>query len=329
MGLGGTGKSFTLAELVRRYPKLHLTAYTGKAASVLRQRVQVPVMTLHSAIYNFNGLVEDDIDADRMNPIFSAKDISYHGQTILIDECSMVSETEAADLLATGARVIASGDPGQLQPVRSTPFFTTPDFTLTEIHRQAWDSPIIRQAHGVRSNGRYVPDGPNFQVLELADLRDRPETILDYEILLCWRNRTRRQLNKRKRELLGLPSGEIVTGEPMMCLKNSHPLGIWNGAIYEYLAREGGDILLRDGEREVRVYSPTVEGFDPLFRDKQRTGFEDDVPFAMAYATTVHKAQGSEFPSVLIFDEAEREWRNWMYTAITRAVERCTVVRFR
>ena len=315
-GLAGTGKSTCLAELTRRHPgRLSLCAYTGKAASVLRRRVDVPVSTLHSVLYDFRGLKDGE-------PIFTLKGERLNDRVILVDECSMVSQRLALDLLDTGAKVIAAGDPGQLPPVKDTAYFTQPDATLTEIHRQALESPIIRQAHSVRNQGRYAPDGDNFQVTSFAE----PEVLLAADAILCWRNRSRRRLNTRKRALLGV-TGPLCLGEPLMCLRNDHRLGIYNGATYSVVSYDGRRLQLDDDGRLVEVELAAVEGFT---RDYDRLRLDDDwLPFALGYASTVHKAQGSEWSNVLIFDECDRDWGAWMYTAITRAVDRCTVVRWR
>lgn len=321
-GLAGTGKTYVLAELVRRFPKITLTAFTGKAASVLRTRIGVPVSTLHSAIYDFRGLVDDEFDPHKRNQIFTPKGDLLPGRVIAVDESSMIGRRIARDLLDTGARVIAAGDPGQLPPVRDAQFFTEADATLREVHRQAWDSPIVRQAHAVRECGTYEADGGAFRVIGFAD----PGELLGHDILLCWRNRTRLQLNKRKRKLLGI-NGPLRAGEPLMCLKNDHHLGLYNGAVYEVI--EHCEVLiLKDADRIIKVSNTTVESLDPNFeRDRYDDGY---LPFALAYASTVHKAQGSEYESVLLFDECESDdWRALTYTGITRAKARCTVVQYR
>jgi exodeoxyribonuclease-5 len=323
-GLAGTGKTFLLARLVARYPGLTLTAFTGKAASVLRKRVNVNVTTLHSAIYNFQGLVDDEFDPEKKNPIFSPKGDPLPGHIILVDEASMIGGRNARDLLDTGARIIASGDPGQLPPVRDSQFFTEADWELTQVHRQAWDSPIIRQAHNVRTNGRYEEDGDAFRVISFAG----PEELLGHEIILCWRNKTRKKLNVRKRQLMHLPADRLVAGEPLMCLKNDHRLGVYNGAVYTVSGRgDDGELFLREGERDIVVPRAVIEDFDSAF-DVLRYD-NDYLPFAPAYASTVHKAQGSEYESVLLFDECTDDWRAFTYTGLTRAVQRCTVVKWR
>lgn len=322
-GLAGTGKTFLLAELTKRYPGLTLTAFTGKAASVLRRRVNVNVSTLHSVIYNFQGLANDEFDPDKKNPIFTPKGDPLPERVILVDEVSMVGARIAQDLLDTGARVIACGDPGQLPPVRDKQYFTRPDFTLTKVHRQALGSPIIRQAHHVRNENRYEADGEAFRVISRAE----PKDLLGHEMILCWRNATRRRLNTRKRQLLGF-GPNITPGEPIMCLQNDHQLGVYNGAIYSVVSWEEPELYLQDDlGRSITIPAATIEDIDPEFEIRRYD--EDSLPFAMAYAATVHKSQGSEYTSVLLFDESDDSWAQFMYTGITRAVERCTVVRWR
>ncbi len=323
-GYAGAGKSTLMAELVRRHPSLILTAFTGKAASILRRRVKCRVSTLHSVVYNFHGLQDDEFEEGKMNPIFVPKGEPLPERVILVDESSMLGTRNAQDLLETGARVIACGDNGQLPPVRDSRFFEQPDFTLTKIHRQALDSAVIRQAHAVRSEGRYEADGDDFRVVDFAN----PDELLGHEAVLCWRNRTRMKLNAKKRGLLGLAVDEIQPGEPVICLKNAHELALFNGATYTVAGWRYPELYLRDDNREIAVPMATIEGFDPKFAERQ---YDDEwLAFAPGHAMTVHKSQGSEYESVLIFDECDTELRRQLlYTGFTRAVERCTVVRWR
>jgi exodeoxyribonuclease-5 len=327
-GLAGTGKTTLMAVLARRYPRATLCAFTGKAASVLRRKVGLKVSTIHSVLFNFKGLVADDFEEGKMNPIFEDKGVELPDQVVLVDEGSMVGRSLAVKLLDTQARLVVCGDPGQLPPVKDAQFFLDPDVTLQTIHRQALDSPIIRQAHRIRHEGTYDEDG-DFRVIARAE----PEDLLAADAILCWRNITRQRLNARKRELLGL-TGPLRAGEPVMCLKNDHRLGLYNGAVYELAygtsdePEDGVTLITDEYGSTVRVHSATIEGQDPAF-DKNR--YDDDyLPFAPAYAATVHKSQGSEYPNVLLFDECSGvDWAQFMYTGVTRAAERCTVVRWR
>src|SRR5579859_5101513 len=94
-GLAGTGKTYLLAQLTYGYPELILTAFTGKAASVLRKRVGCNVSTLHSAIYNFVGLEDDKEEPERKNPMFTPKGLHIPEKVVLVDECSMIGQRPA------------------------------------------------------------------------------------------------------------------------------------------------------------------------------------------------------------------------------------------
>jgi ATP-dependent exoDNAse (exonuclease V) alpha subunit len=327
-GLAGTGKTHVLAELARRYPAASLAAPTGKAAAVLRGRVGRDVRTVHSLVYDFRGLSEDE-STGRVAPIFTSKeDAGLGGLTVFLDEASMAGCRMAEDLLATGCRVVAFGDPGQLPPVADEPFFDRPDRTLTEVHRQALESAIVRQAHRVRRGLPYAADGPDFRVQGGATDDDHRAA----DVALCWKNRTRQALNQRRRRVLrGLTDTVLRAGEPVMCLRNDYRLGVFNGETYP-LARDrepGGDVLLDLGEgRVVEVLNAVVEGFDSDFETLRHE--EERSPFALAYAVTVHRAQGSEWNRILLIDEYRRndgERNKWVYTAITRARSSCTILR--
>jgi exodeoxyribonuclease-5 len=250
-------------------------------------------------------------------PRCSAGDLA--GWLVIADEASMISTNLARDLLATGARVIAAGDPGQLPPVEQAPFFTEPDFVLQDIRRQAAGSPIIRQAHAVRGGNDYASDGEAFQVIDSRAAVDR----IDWaDIVLCWRNETRHRMNVFIRRRRGIdPAAQPQPGEPLMCLHNQ-PSGMMNGEIFTVRSydRQGG--LLLEGKTGCVEHS-WLEWLHP---DQQRHP-RGTVPFALAYCVTVHKAQGSEWPHVLVLDEfAGEDHARWRYTAITRASEAVCVV---
>jgi exodeoxyribonuclease-5 len=325
-GQAGTGKSVSMGHLARKYPSAILCAYTGKAASVLRAKTGLDVSTIHSIIYDFKGMFKNEYDEHR-HPVFAPKHESDElvGKLVFIDEVSMVGHRIATDLLDTGARLIVTGDGAQLGPVMDIQFFTKPDFTLKEIHRQAWDSPIIRQAHSIRSTGGYVTDGEGFRVL--TEMHD--DLLTSHDIALCWRNATRIWLNNRCRKILGYGQ-TLRAGEPVMCLKNDHALKIYNGMIFTLVKdREpGDDLLIRDDlGRDIVILNPTIETVDAHFeQDKHDDAFS---PFAISYAATVHKSQGSEWKNVLIIDEYRQAEgrRSFLYTGVTRAIERATVVK--
>jgi exodeoxyribonuclease-5 len=324
-GLAGTGKTTVLAGVSRRHRDSVLCTLTGKAASVLQRKTGVDACTIHSAFYTIKEIQNKNGKRDiKWEQTHGAG--SLRGGIILLDECSMVNEAMARDILATGAKVVACGDPGQLPPVSGRQFFDKPDFELKTIHRQALESPIIRQAHTVRKGGRYEADGDAFRVMREASDGD----VHAADAILCWTNKTRAAANGYARQTRGLTSPLPQMGEPVMCLRNNRDLGIYNGAIYtladDFAPRSAIMRLDIDG-RIVDVPRSVFEGVvspGGLAADQ-----EGVTPFCFGYALTVHKAQGSEFSNLILMDEyrsAEHRDR-WIYTGITRAADRILVLR--
>ena len=141
---------------------------------------------------------------------------------------------------------------------------------------------------------------------------------------------TRSRMNTLCRRALGIAAPLPLSGEPLVCLRNTPKYGLYNGAIY----RASRD--LREDDKTVGV--STDAGDIEVYARFLPPGQEDeklDLPpggwmtvFAFGYAMTVHKSQGSEFDSVLLIDERFLEDRiPWLYTGLTRAKERITVAR--
>src|SRR5215207_4926675 len=157
-GYAGTGKT-TLARHVAEAVEGEVAfgAFTGKAASVLRQKGCHEASTIHSMIYRTR-------ESDEGGPLFAINRSGPASQAdlIVIDECSMVDAELGRDLLSFGKPVLVLGDPAQLPPVKGGGFFTDaePDIMLTEVHRQARDNPIIRLSMTIRDGGRPGPRRP-------------------------------------------------------------------------------------------------------------------------------------------------------------------------
>ena len=322
-GLAGSGKTTVLAHIARQRDAL-LTTFTGKAASVLKNKTGLEVLTIHQAIYRLIDEVLLPNNKLDLRWKSAHADGAYEEQVILLDECSMVSAEIAQDMLRTGARIVAVGDPGQLPPVKGNPFFNRPDFVLNEIHRQAKESPIIRQAHNVRFHGAYQADGDDFAVKQHVDRDD----ILNADAIICWKNATRVQLNHLRRAHLGFAHFPPREGETVVCLMNNRDLGLYNGATYTlgepYVPGKNRLVLDVNGSA-IEVRGTFFEGVD----DSGRIWSRDITPFGYGYALTVHKCQGSEFERVILYDEYSMPdgYREWAYTGITRAAKSITVVK--
>jgi len=334
-GYAGTGKT-TLARHVAADADgdVAFAAYTGKAAHVMRGKGAKGAGTIHSLIYRPRG-------EDENGPTFVLNEDSAVGKAalVVIDECSMVDAEIGRDLLSFGTPILVLGDPAQLPPIAGGGFFTDaePDVMLTEVHRQAADDPIVRLSMIVREGGRleYGTYGES-SVIRRSDLD--PDAVLAADQVLVGRNSTRRSYNMRIRELLGREGPVPVAGDTLVCLRNERKRGLLNGSLWRVEAvRKPRKGLLRyaltpddDGAGRQRTVS-----INPAFFD----GTAEALPFAQrrrsdefdfGYVLTVHKAQGSQWDAVVLFDEsfAFRENRGrWLYTGITRAAARIVVVK--
>jgi exodeoxyribonuclease-5 len=326
-GLAGTGKTTLAAHVAGSLPDdAFLCAPTAKAAAVLTQKTGIAASTIHAAFYRFVKEIEREDQPPRLVFRRAHPPGSLRGKVLLLDELSMVPKDVAADIIATGITVIAFGDPGQLPPVEGLPFSISADFTLTQIHRQALESPIIRQAHAVRQTGVYEADGDAVRVLErLSD-----DDLRAADIVLTGRRATRMRMNAAIRRALGIDRPLPILGEPLVCLRNARKYGLCNGAIY-YASRD-----LHEGDATVGISADA--GDIEVHAEFLRPGHEYDklelppggwmTAFAFGYCLTTHQAQGSEWDRVLLINEsaAFRDDRiRWLYTSITRAKERITI----
>jgi exodeoxyribonuclease-5 len=335
-GYAGTGKTTLARHIAESADRgVAFAAYTGKAAHVMRGKGCVGAGTIHSLIYRSRG-------EDENGPTFVLNNDSEAGKVglIVIDECSMVDADVGRDLLSFGTPVLVLGDPAQLPPVSGGGFFTSaePDIMLTEVHRQAANNPIIRMSMEIRE-GRTLDEGSygGSRVIDVGDIEQ--EDILAADQVLVGRNNTRRRYNTRIRELLGREGTVPVAGDTLVCLRNDRKRGLLNGSMWRVdKARKPRKGLLRytlqpdDAETGGKA---TVASINPAFFDgtAEALSFPErkrSDEFDFGYVLTVHKAQGSQWDDVVLFDEsfAFREHRaRWLYTGITRAAERITVVR--
>jgi exodeoxyribonuclease-5 len=336
-GYAGTGKTTLVRHIAEGIDgEVRFAAFTGKAALVMRARGCHGATTIHSLIYRSKADKEGD-------PTFTLNKQSdvQKAELVIIDECSMVDAELGRDLLSFGTPVLVVGDPAQLPPVSGGGFFTEaePDVMLTEVHRQAADNPIIHLAMTVREGGR-LQRGQygESRVISRDDLarEELAGAVLSADQVLVGRNKTRRDYNRRMRELIGRDDPMPVAGDKVVCLRNDKTKGLLNGATFTVRERakaKSGLVTMRV-EPEDGLGSPVKVSVLPEFF----LGGEGDLPWALrkesdefdyGYALTVHKAQGSQWDRVLLFDEsfAFREHRaRWLYTGLTRAAGQITVV---
>lgn len=285
---------------------------------------------------------------------------------IVLDECSMVDAEMLADLKSYGIPILALGDPGQLPPVKGEGalFAGIPNACLTEVRRQALDNPIIAGSMAVRNLARLPMTDPEtwkdnaLSVIPKAYLSHYNgmwnEMCEAHDVIICWKNSSRMNVNRDRRKQLGLGAQSYqfpTVGDRLIFTKNDRKEGIFNGLFCE--VRKVGELFDTTIELTVayetdpdtehtykflrapfEYYDEGKAAFDRLktwdYRGVQQADF--------GYCLTCHKAQGSQWPRVLIVEENVFNWpgRNgkpgyeergrWLYTAITRAAEKCTII---
>jgi exodeoxyribonuclease-5 len=333
-GYAGTGKT-TLANHIAEAVDgdVKFAAFTGKAASVMRGKGCHGASTIHSLIYRARESGEEVPNFDLWDEAPASK-----AELIIIDECSMVDAELGRDLLSFGVPLLVLGDPAQLPPIQGGGFFTEvePDMMLTEVHRQAQDDPIVRLSMDIRAGepiepGRYGET----EVVRRDDLD--PQRVHNADQVLVGRNATRRSYNIRMRERRGFEDIMPSAGDKLVCLRNNRKKGLFNGGLWSVKERSGRKSgimtmrLLPDDETGMRGVKVSVRpecftgGIEQI--DWQRRKPYDE--FDYGYVLTVHKAQGSQWDDVVLFDEsfAFPDSRDrWLYTGVTRAAKRLTMV---
>ena len=359
-GAAGTGKTTIASAAAEKLGNCTFAAFTGKAAQVLTSK-GCPARTIHSLIYRVLPKSEENLrrlearvkhaaamvppapelyalerelaamKAKSSQPRFCLNpdsDIREYS-AIILDEVSMIPGPMADDLMSFGVKILALGDPYQLPPVMGTGYFTQgkADILLRTVMRQAADSPVLKLAtlaresrpieQGVYEESRVVPKG----TLSLDELMGHDQVIVGT-------NRTRRTINKLARQRLGRTTDLPTVGDRLICLKNNRDECLMNGAQFTVLAADQMCLTLEalDGSGQVETIYDDQWFLDPDYRGSP---WADGNAFDYAYAITCHKAQGSEWGSVAIVDES-RAFRadasKWLYTALTRASERVTLI---
>lgn len=339
----GTGKTTLIRSLAAVYDALGrtclLAAPTGRAARRMAQVTGRPAVTLHKLLeYN---LAEGCFGRDQDNPL--------DAEAVIVDEASMVDALLMGQLIQAvplQARLILVGDVFQLPSVGPGTVLAdliasgaVETFELQEIFRQAAQSPIIVGAHGVRQ-GRLPCLEPLAEGAPLAEFtflaRSDPQQIARTVVDLCRREIPRQlgldgvrdvqvltpmhkgpvgtldlnrllqaELNPRRPDLPSV-AGIFRLGDKVMHLRNNYQKEVFNGEIGVLTGTdaENGRLVVTYDGREV-VYDPS--DLDEL---------------TLAYAISVHKSQGSEYPIVILPMVTQHYimlQRNLLYTALTRA----------
>ncbi len=333
-GYAGTGKTTLAKHLAESIDgKVLFAAFTGKAASVMRSKGCHGATTIHSLIYKAR-------DSGRETPTFElwGEAPASKAKLIIIDECSMVDAELARDLMSFGVPLLVLGDPAQLPPIQGGGFFTStkPDAMLTEVHRQAQDDPIVRLSMMIRA-GNSLQEGHYGESAVVCREAVDPARVIGADQILVGRNATRRAYNARLRQRRGFTDVLPMTGDKLVCLRNNRRKGLFNGGLWVVSDRPKRRrqilrIRLRPDEdvggRMTKV-SVRPECFTGAIEQLDWPARKPYDEFDFGYVLTVHKAQGSQWDDVVLFDESGAFPENrdrWLYTGVTRAAKRLTLV---
>jgi len=364
----GTGKTTIISAVAGALLscgfKTAIAAPTGRAAKRITEATGYEAKTIHRLL-EYSSDPEGErmyFGRDSMNPLET--DAIIVDEASMIDIMLMAA---LLDALPSGVRLIIVGDADQLPPVgagnvlRDILASERVGFArLTEIYRQAAESLIVTNAHLINNGEKPVTnaeDGNFFlykksdeisvlnTIKELCTERlpaylgvSGEDVLMDIQVITPVKNRRlgtvslngelQQTLNPPSPDKKEQPHGRRVfrEGDKVMQMKNDYSLswvdtqtlekgeGIFNGDIgfIQRIAEEEGIVsVLYDGSRLVRYDS---EGLDNL---------------ELAYAITVHKSQGSEYPCVvmpMMFVPPVLATRNLLYTAVTRGKELVVIV---
>jgi exodeoxyribonuclease V alpha subunit len=334
----GTGKTTIVRALVHlveaKDARVLLAAPTGRAARRLSEATGRPARTLHRLLEY--SPQENTFGRSDANPL--------EGACVIVDEASMIDLQLFVALLRAvplGARLVLVGDADQLPSVGAGNVLAdllssgrAPSVRLTEIFRQARESRIITNAHRVlvgevpvasdaedpSADFFLVPAESSEKALELVvQLVERRipgrfglDPLTDVQVLVpmhkgaCGAQKLNEELQARLN-----PGGEVFVrgarslrvGDKVMQVRNDYEREVFNGDIGRVESRTEKSLVVRFDERRVDYEGDAIDAL------------------VLAYACTVHKSQGSEYPAVVVPVLAEH-WimlqRNLLYTAMTR-----------
>lgn len=345
----GTGKTTTLKGILLAYQKMHpqaeikLCAPTGRAAQKMSESTGFEAVTIHR-------LVGYSPYTDTKTTKFNAHN-QLSADLIVVDECSMLDVVifdMLLEAIKTGSTVFLIGDPNQLEAVGAgsilhdilhTDYSFFSKATLSDVFRQKGGSPIIENALKTNSGDVDLVWHQQFQIINSTS----PEESLEYvkrivakehipsdpyavQVLTPTRkgpvgvDNLNRELQAILNPCLTKNRNEVIygqkkfrPGDKVIMMRNNYDPGLeyYNGDIGTVVATDDGHIIVNLRGREVDINRGLLDEIDHSF------------------AMTIHKSQGSDFPTVIVVlpqEPSQMLVRNLFYTGITRAKSQIFVI---
>lgn len=364
-GYAGTGKStlisFIIEALNLKHKEVAYVAFTGKAANILSQKGCPNATTAHKLLYHSKPLP----DGRYIHEPKTTLDHQY--KLLVVDEISMLPKEMWYLLLRHHIHIIACGDPEQLPPINpdmDNHVLDHPHVFLDEIMRQAAESEIIRLSMHVREGNpleTFQCDNQQVQVITKNDVVTGMYEWADQ--IICATNNTRVNINNNMRKLRGFgdapqENDKVISLSNHWDIFSTGHAPLTNGSIGylkeftvqsiylpKYIYNGSLEVMITTVETEDKdIFTGLALDYNFLMNNKKTLSPQQeykllknkkymDPPFdfTYGYAITCHKAQGSEWQKLLVFEEKfpfdKEEHRRWLYTAITRASEKLVIVK--
>ncbi|MEW5870417.1 MAG: ATP-dependent RecD-like DNA helicase [Chloroflexota bacterium] len=345
----GTGKTTALKALIAALEAAHKThalcSPTGRAAKRLSQATDRPASTIHRLLgfkpgEGFKNNADHPLDLD----------------LLVVDEASMLDLSLAYNLLKAlrpGTHLLLVGDVDQLPSVGAGDVLRdvirselAPVTRLSVIFRQAADSQIITNAHRINQGQIPVFSGGNqesdFYLFAAETAEEAADWVLD---VVCTRIPQKFGLHPRDdvqvlAPMYRGPAGVTVLNERLQSSLNPAEALKPEKKLFGQVLRRGDKLMQIQNNYDKEVYNGDIGYlFDINFVEQELVvdfegravtyDWSEADQLVLAYAVSVHKAQGSEFPAVvipLVTQHYLMLQRNLLYTAITRARQLCVLV---
>lgn len=340
----GTGKTTTtqgiIAALKTAGMKILLAAPTGRAAKRMSEATGMEAKTIHRLLeYN----PKDGYKRNEENPL--------EADALIVDECSMIDillMNHLMKAISSGMRLVMVGDIDQLPSVGAGNVLRDiidskkiPVVRLTRIFRQAQSSRIVMSAHAI--NNDQFPDTSNGKDTDFFFIKTEDPNQVAESIVHLVKERLPKAyslpsskiqvLTPMQRGVVGASNLNLALqdalnptsvclnrggysyrkGDRVMQIRNNYDKGVFNGDL--------GYIEEVDMEERTLIAS-----FDGVSVEYEVSELDE---LSLAYATTIHKSQGSEYPIVVmpvLMNHYVMLQRNLIYTGITRAKKICVLI---
>ena len=337
----GTGKTTTIQGFLKGYQMIHknatikLCAPTGRAAQRMTETTGMEAVTIHK-LCDFRPFENGVLHKNEFDPIDC--------DLLIVDEASMCDINITKILLSAltpKTFILFTGDINQLPSVGAGNVLNDllksnqiPTIKLIKTYRQSTTSLITQNALLINKGNYELLTGQDFEIIktnsdsEMVAIAENifkkyysKEDPFEFQILApskknaitgtCHLNDLFQNLREKKANVLTFGKQIYYVGDKVMMIKNNYSLNYYNGDIGIISSIQNESCVVTIGKRSIKLNLDNLQDM------------------SLAYITTIHKSQGSEYKTIIILlPESPQNMlqRNLLYTAVTRAKEKCILI---